>query len=130
MSIWVVLKSLKKNFLAKKSFIVPWPAKNISGKVYEHVLQDLKNFEIKTMKYYHDFLSKCNVFLFADSFGKFRNYNNSESLFEPTSFKFRMQCLLWQKLSLKYPILTCICYLKKVWEAEFLTFLKDIITPT
>ena len=68
----------KEEFLSKKRFYSSLLAKNISGKVYEHVLQDFKNFEIKTMKYYHGFLSKCNVFLLADSFGKIRNHNNSE----------------------------------------------------
>ena len=28
MSIWVIMKNLKKNYQAKKIFIVLWPAKN------------------------------------------------------------------------------------------------------
>ena len=42
-----------------------------------------------------------------------------------------MQCSIWQKLSLNlFQMLTCICSLGRVWEAEFLTFLKDTVKPT
>ena len=50
-SISVVFKSLKKNFQAKKSFIVCLRVEKISDKEYEHVLKVWKRFEIKMMKY-------------------------------------------------------------------------------
>ena len=65
MSIWVTLKSLKKNYLAKKSFI--------SDQEFEHVLNDWNKFEMKTMEGYHDLYLKSDILLLADVFEKFRN---------------------------------------------------------
>ena len=59
MNIWAILKSLKKNCLVKKSFIVFW--QRISDKEYEHVLNVWNKFEMKTMKDYHDLYLKCDV---------------------------------------------------------------------
>ena len=53
-----------------------------SDKEYEHGLKVWNKFEIKTMKDYHDLYLKCDV---SDVFKKFRN--NTDSLFQPTSFK-------------------------------------------
>ena len=79
---------------------------------------------------------KFDVVLLADVFEKFRNH----------SFKNYEFCLrhflnapalswdvvyIWQKLSLiLFQIPPYICSLKKVWEMEFLTFLKYIVKPT
>ena len=64
MSICAILESLRKNYLAKKSF---------SGKEYEHALNVLKKIEVKRMKEYHDLYLKSKVLLLADVFGTFRN---------------------------------------------------------
>ena len=47
----MVFKSLKKNFQAKKSFIVCLRVKITSDKEYEHVIKVWKRFELKMMKY-------------------------------------------------------------------------------
>ena len=68
------LKSLKKNYLAKKSFLVRLKVKKkISDKEYQHVLKVWNKFEMKTMKDYHDLYLKCDVLLSVDVFQKFRN---------------------------------------------------------
>ena len=68
------LKSLKKNYLAKKSFLVRLKVKKkISDKEYQHVLKVWNKFEMKTMKDYHDLYLKCDVLLSVDVFRKFRN---------------------------------------------------------
>ena len=54
MSIWVISKSLKTNYLAKKGFIVLWPTEEL-------------------VKDYHDLYLKCDVLLLANVFEKFRN---------------------------------------------------------
>ena len=70
MSIWVVLKSLKKNCQAKKGFSTD---KEINDKEYEHVVEVWDRSEMKTMKDYRDLFLKCDVLLLADVFQKFRN---------------------------------------------------------
>ena len=67
------LKSLKKNFQARKSFIVPYQVKKNINKEYDHVLKAWNKFEMKKMKEYHDLYLKCDVLLFADVFEIFRN---------------------------------------------------------
>ena len=48
----------------------------------------MDTFEIKTMKDYHDFYLKHEIFLLADVFEKFRNSSLlTESLFECPNFK-------------------------------------------
>ena len=72
MSIWKVLKSLKKCCQLKRCLIAPWPVKK-SDKEYEHVLKVLDKFEMKTMKDYHDWYLKCDVLLLSGVFEKLRN---------------------------------------------------------
>ena len=50
MSISAILKSLRKNYLAKKSFYNLLTGKKISDKGYETVLKGWSKFEIITMK--------------------------------------------------------------------------------
>ena len=66
----MVLKSLKKNCQAKKSFLTD---KEINDKEYEHVVKVWDRSEIKTIKDYRDLYLKCDVLLLADVFQKFRN---------------------------------------------------------
>ena len=61
MSIWLMPKNVKKNYQAKKSFIVPWPVKKIRVKEYEHILKVWDRFEMKTMKDYRNLYLKCDV---------------------------------------------------------------------
>ena len=56
MSIWVVLKMLRK-IAKKKSFIVRWKTKKISDKEYEHLINVWDRSEIK-----------CDVLLLANVF--------------------------------------------------------------
>ena len=45
--------------------------------------------------------------------------------------KVEMQCLIWQKLSLNlFQMLPCTCFLKMLWQVEFLTFLRYIANST
>ena len=66
------MKSLRKNHLPKKVYS-SLTDKKISDKEYEHVLKVSKNFEMKTIKGYHNLYLKYKVFLSADTFEKFRN---------------------------------------------------------
>ena len=66
----MILKSLRKNYLAKKSSLTD---RKISDKEYEYVLNVWKKFEMKTMKDYHDLYLKCDVLLLAYVFEEFRN---------------------------------------------------------
>ena len=67
------MKTLKKNVLAKKGFIVPRPETKISDKKYEHVLNVWNVFEMETMKDYHELYLKCELLFLPDVFEKFRN---------------------------------------------------------
>ena len=69
----MILKISKKNYQAKKSFIVSWLIKNVSNKEYEHVLKVWNKFKIKTIKGYHKLYLKCDNLLLTDVFKKFRN---------------------------------------------------------
>ena len=72
MSVWVVLKILKKDCQAEKSFMVCWQVKN-SDKEYEHIVKFWDRFEMKVMKDYHNLCLKCDTLLLADVFYKFKN---------------------------------------------------------
>ena len=70
----MILKNLKKNYLTKKSFIVPWVAKRLLAKnMNEYVFNVWNKYEMKTKKDYHDLYLKYEVFILADVFEKFRN---------------------------------------------------------
>ena len=73
MNIWVILKSLKKNYQAEKSFISSLTGKIISCKEYEHFLKVWNKFIMKTIKDYHNLYLKCDSLLLGDVFEKFRN---------------------------------------------------------
>ena len=73
MNICAILKSLKKNCLAKKCFLVLWSTKKVSDKEYEYVLNVRNKSEMKKMKYYHDLYLRCDVSLLTNAFEKFRN---------------------------------------------------------
>ena len=48
-------------------------SRKLSEKIYEYILRDWINFEMKTMEDYHDLYLKCDVLLLADMFENFRN---------------------------------------------------------
>ena len=78
MSVWVILKSLRKKYRpSKEKFYSSLTGKKISGsnKKYDHVLNVWNKLEMKTRKYYDDSYLKCNVMLLADVLEKF--WNNS-----------------------------------------------------
>ena len=64
------MKSLRKNYLAKKSFIVSLTGKKLSSKEYEHALIVWEKFEVKAMKDYQHLYLKRDVLLLADVFEK------------------------------------------------------------
>ena len=72
MGISAILKNLKKNFQAKKSYS-SLIGKKISDKEYKHVLNVWNKFEMKTVKNYHGLYLKCGVLLLADVIEKFRS---------------------------------------------------------
>ena len=73
----MILKSLKNNYQAKKSFIKFYKSfvtgKNISDKEYEHNRNIWDKFEMKKMKNHHNLYLKCDILLLADVFEKSRN---------------------------------------------------------
>ena len=69
----MILKSLRKNDVAKKKFYSSLTDRKISDKEYEHVLNVWKKFEMKTMKDYHDLYLECHVLLLANVYENFTN---------------------------------------------------------
>ena len=74
MSIWVMLKGLKKNCLAKKSFIVREQVKRLATKGMIMPLSFGVNLKWKQWNY-HDLYLKYHVLLLANVFLKNRNNN-------------------------------------------------------
>ena len=72
-------EKFKEELPSKEKFYGSLTDRKISDKEYEHIWDE---FEMKTMKNYHDLYLKCDVFLLADVFKKFR-----KSFFEHTRFK-------------------------------------------
>ena len=68
-------ENFKEELPSKENFDSSSTNRNISDKEYKHVLNVWKKVEMKTMKDYHDFHSKGDVFLLTDVFEKFRNYS-------------------------------------------------------
>ena len=66
-------KKFKEQLARKEKFHSSLTGKDIIDKEYEHVLNIWNKFEMKLMKDYHDLNLKCDIFLLADAFGKFRN---------------------------------------------------------
>ena len=58
---------------SKEKFYSSLTDRKISDKEFEHVLNDWKKFEMKTMEDYHDLYLKCDVILLVDVFEKFRS---------------------------------------------------------
>ena len=69
MNIYAILKSLKKNYLEKKSSLT---GKKINDKEYKLVLKVWNKFEMKTMKDYHDLHLKCDTLLLGNVFEKIK----------------------------------------------------------
>ena len=90
------MKKFKKNYLVKKSFIVPWPAKKLLTK-YEHVLNAWNKFEMKTMKDYHNLYLKCDVLLLTYVFEKFRNNSSKKRRLCPSHY-LRVPGLSWDAM--------------------------------
>ena len=85
MSMSVVLKSLERNWQARKNFIVPWTVKKISNKEYEHVYKVWNTSQMKKLKYYHNSYLKSNILLLADVYKIL--WIMHKSLFERASLK-------------------------------------------
>ena len=73
MNMCATLKSLKNSYQPKRNFYSSLTGKKIRDKEYEHVLKVCNKLEMKTMKDYHDLYLKCDIFLWADIYEKFRN---------------------------------------------------------
>ena len=96
MSIWGILKSLRKNYLAK--FYSLLTDRKISDKEYEDVLNLWNKFDMKTVKDYHDlYLKKYDILLLADVFGKFRN-NSLKNYGLCPSYYLSAPCLSWDAM--------------------------------
>ena len=65
-------EKFKEKFPSKEAFYSSLTDRTIIDKEYEHVRNQ---FEMKTMKDYHDLYLKCGVLLLTDVFEKFRNNN-------------------------------------------------------
>ena len=82
------------------------------------------------MKDYHDLNLKCDVLLLTDVFEKLRNNGLKNYGLRPSHY-LSAPALSWDAmLSLSlFQMQTCIYSLKKVWEAEFPTLLRDTVKP-
>ena len=65
-------KKFNEKLPSKEKFYSSLTDKKITDKEYEHVINVLEKFEMKTMEDYHNLYLKCNVLLLADVFEKFR----------------------------------------------------------
>ena len=65
----MILKSLKKNFLAKEI----WPIKKLLTGNMSIIFIVLSKFEMNRMKDYHYLYLKCEILLLANVFEKMRN---------------------------------------------------------
>ena len=63
----------KGELSSKEKFYSLLSDRKINDKGYEHVINIWGNFEMKTIKDYHNLYVKCDVLLFADVFEKFKN---------------------------------------------------------
>ena len=79
-----ILKSLKKNYLAEKHFIVLWTVKKYWQRVWI-CSYGCNKFEMKTMKYYHHFYSQCDVLLLS-VLEKFKNNSFKNYEFCPSHY--------------------------------------------
>ena len=71
--------------------------KTINGKEYEHCPQVSNEFEMKTMKDYHNLYLQCGVLLLAGVFEKFRNNSLKHyGLFQ--SHYLRVAALIWDTI--------------------------------
>ena len=127
---------LKKELPNKESFIVLWLVEKISDKEYEHVRKVWNTFEMETMKDYNILYLKIDVLLLAGVFEKFRNgslksYGLSLSHYLRAPVLSCHAVLNMTKIELEL-ISDADMYLlfEKVWEVEFLTFLKDTVKST
>ena len=85
---------------------------------------------MKTMKYYHDLYSKCDILLLANVFKKYRKIIPKNYGLYPSHY-LSAPSLSWDamlkmtKLNLNlFQILTCISSFIKEQEVEIITFLK------
>ena len=65
-------KKFNEKLPSKEKFYSSLTDKKITDKEYEHVINVLEKFEMKTMEDYHNLYLKCNVLLLADVFEKSR----------------------------------------------------------
>ena len=68
MDIWVILRGLKENILAKISFIVLWLIAKLVTENMNMFLMFEINVEMKMVKDYHDLYLKCVTLLLANVF--------------------------------------------------------------
>ena len=66
-------EKFKEKFPSKEKFYCLLTDRKISDKEYEYMLNVWNQFEMKTMKDYHDLYLKYDVLSLADVFQKFRN---------------------------------------------------------
>ena len=139
MSTWTVLKDLmKKKLSASKCFYSSTKDGKIGddGKKSDgHIsLKDYltcekiwDKFDIKDMGDYHDHYLKKDVLLLADVFEKFTDTCLKPYGLDPCHY-FSSLGLSWDAMlkMKKYQTLTSTYSLKKGWEEEFLTLLKDM----
>ena len=97
MNIWEVLESLKKDYQAKKGFIVPRPVQKFVTMNMNMFLRFRISLKIKAIKDYHDLYLKCDFSLTADIFQKFRNnitnmIENEKTIFANISIPFLRLC--------------------------------------
>ena len=69
----MILKSLRKNYRAKKNFYSSLTDRKISDKEYDHSLSLWNKSEMETMKNYYKLHLKCDVLVLSHVFETFRN---------------------------------------------------------
>ena len=130
----MVFKSLRKNYLAKKSLIVRWLIeKSVTKNMNMFLL--FGNFN-ETIKNYPDLYLKFDVLLFADMFERFRNNSLTNYGLYPSHYLSALG-LNWDamlkitKIELELiPDPDMYIFFEKGTSGAFLLFLIDIAKPT
>ena len=126
-------EKFKEKLPSKEKFYSSLTGKKISDKEYLHLLNVWNNFEMKTMKDYHDLHLKCDVLLLVDIFEKFRNNILKNCGLCPSHY-LSAPGISWNAMlkmtKIKLKLITDTYSLKKVQEVEFLIFLIDKAKPT
>ena len=118
----------KEELPNKEKFYNSLTNRKINNEEYEHVLHVWNNFEMKTMKDYHDLYLKCDILYLADVFEKFRNDSLKSYALCPSHY-LSAPGLSWDAMlkmkKLSVNLFQILHFMKKRQKVEIIIFLID-----